>query len=98
MERLLQVPDVASAEAAGPGFVNLRLQPEAFRSLLPVILRAGEAYEPINQTFRLIADTLDMEVGGQLTRPESHLLPYKLSKPMTLKRVESAFLKAGHEV
>lgn len=60
-------------------------------------LRARAAYEPINQTFRLIADTLDMEVGGQLTRPESHLLPYKLSKPMTLKRVESAFLKAGRE-
>jgi len=60
-------------------------------------LRAREAYEPLNQTFRLIADTFDMELGGQLTRPESHLLPYKLSKPMTLKRVESAFFKAGRE-
>jgi len=60
-------------------------------------LRAREAYEPINQTFRLIADSMDMELGGQLTRPESHLLPYKLSKPLTLKRVESAFLTAGRE-
>jgi multimeric flavodoxin WrbA/putative sterol carrier protein len=60
-------------------------------------LRARDAYEPVNQTFRLIADTLDVEMGGQLTRPESHLLPYKLSKPMTLKRIESAFLKAGIE-
>ena len=69
-----------------------------FISITAGALRAREAYEPINQTFRLIADTLDMELGGQLTRPESHLLPYKMSKPMTLKRVESAFLKAGHEV
>ena len=68
-----------------------------FISITVGALRAREAYEPLNQTFRLIADTLDMELGGQLTRPESHLLPYKLSKPMTLKRVESAFLKAGHE-
>ncbi len=68
-----------------------------FISISVGALRAREAYEPLNQTFRLIADTLDMELGGQLTRPESHLLPYKLSKPMTLKRVESAFLKAGHE-
>jgi multimeric flavodoxin WrbA/putative sterol carrier protein len=68
-----------------------------FISITVGALRAREAYEPVNQTFRLIADTLDMELGGQLIRPESHLLPYKLSKPMTLKRVESAFLKAGHE-
>jgi len=60
-------------------------------------LRARVAYEPLNQTFRLIADTLGMELGGQLTRPESHLLPYKLSKPMTIKRVESAFFMAGRE-
>jgi arginyl-tRNA synthetase len=37
-------PEIASAEAAGPGFVNLRLHPEAFRALLPVILASGTAY------------------------------------------------------
>ena len=35
---------VAGAELAGPGFVNLRLHADAWRGLLPVILRAGEAY------------------------------------------------------
>jgi arginyl-tRNA synthetase len=35
---------IAAAEAAGPGFVNLRLDPTAFRALLPGILRAGEAF------------------------------------------------------
>jgi len=37
-------PLVAEAAPAGPGFVNLRLHPDAWRGLLPVILRAGEAY------------------------------------------------------
>ncbi len=37
-------PDVAEASAAGPGFVNLRLRPDAWRSQLPVILREGTAY------------------------------------------------------
>jgi arginyl-tRNA synthetase len=37
-------PEIASAEAAGPGFVNLRLHPDAFRALLPVILASGTAY------------------------------------------------------
>lgn len=68
-----------------------------FISITVGAFRARETYEPLNQTFRLIADTMGMELGGQLTRPESHLLPYKLSKPMTLKRIESAFLRAGHE-
>ena len=39
-----EAPEVAEAAAAGPGFVNLRLEPAAFRALLPGILRAGEAY------------------------------------------------------
>ena len=37
-------PAVAEATAAGPGFVNLRLHPEIWRGLLPVILRAGDSY------------------------------------------------------
>ncbi len=37
-------PEIASAEAAGPGFVNLRLHPSTFRALLPVILASGTAY------------------------------------------------------
>ena len=36
--------DVLSAEPAGPGFVNLRLRPEALRAVLPAILRAGEHF------------------------------------------------------
>jgi len=36
--------DVASAEAAGPGFVNIRLRPATLLAQLPVILQAGGAY------------------------------------------------------
>ncbi len=36
--------EIASAEAAGPGFVNLRLRPAALLGGIPAILRAGEAY------------------------------------------------------
>jgi arginyl-tRNA synthetase len=36
--------DVAAADAAGPGFVNIRLRPAALRAQLPAILRAGEGY------------------------------------------------------
>jgi arginyl-tRNA synthetase len=43
-ERLAAHPLLDSAEAAGPGFVNLRLSPRALLDQLPVILRAGEAY------------------------------------------------------
>ena len=44
VEHLRSAADIESAEAAGPGFVNLRLKPDAFRALLPVILATGEAY------------------------------------------------------
>jgi arginyl-tRNA synthetase len=39
-----EAPDVAEASAAGPGFVNIRLDPSAYRGLVPLILRAGEAF------------------------------------------------------
>jgi arginyl-tRNA synthetase len=42
--RLAAEADVAAAEAAGPGFVNLRLHPAALLAQVPAILLAGEAY------------------------------------------------------
>ncbi len=35
---------VASAVPAGPGFVNITLQPATLRAVLPAVLRAGEAF------------------------------------------------------
>jgi arginyl-tRNA synthetase len=44
VQHLAGGPDIETAEAAGPGFVNLRLRPDSFRALLPLILQAGENY------------------------------------------------------
>ena len=44
VENLRQAPGVIQANAAGPGFINLHLDPALFRSLLPDILHAGIAY------------------------------------------------------
>jgi hypothetical protein len=66
-------------------------------TLVTGALREPEAYRPANETFQLIADSLDLELGGQLTRPESHLLDYPLSKPKTLKTITAAFVQAGRE-
>ena len=41
--RLEQHPEVASAEVAGPGFINLRLAPSVWLAELGAILRAGTA-------------------------------------------------------
>ena len=66
-------------------------------TLVAGALRGAELYRPANEVFQLIADSLDLELGGQLTRPESYLLDYPLSKPKTLKIIETAFIKAGRE-
>ncbi|WP_407051364.1 arginine--tRNA ligase [Methyloraptor flagellatus] len=41
MGELATDPDVAEVEVAGPGFINLRLKPETFATLLGAILNAG---------------------------------------------------------
>jgi arginyl-tRNA synthetase len=43
-EKLSGLPVLASAEPAGPGFVNLRLSADALLGQLPVILTARESY------------------------------------------------------
>src|ERR1700745_3743684 len=42
VQHLAAAPEIATAEVAGPGFVNLRLKPGAFRALLPRILTADK--------------------------------------------------------
>ncbi len=43
-EWLGALPGVTGIDIAGPGFLNLRLQPEIWKRELPLILRAGTAY------------------------------------------------------
>jgi arginyl-tRNA synthetase len=42
--KLEALPPVTSVEVAGPGFINLRLTPDAWRDELKTILREGDAY------------------------------------------------------
>jgi len=42
--KLQALPPVASVEVAGPGFINLRLSPDAWRDELRTIVRDGEEY------------------------------------------------------
>jgi arginyl-tRNA synthetase len=39
-----KLPEYGSAILAGPGFINLRLDPQKYRDQIPTILRAGTAY------------------------------------------------------
>jgi arginyl-tRNA synthetase len=41
---LLRDPDIAEAQAAGPGFINLRLAPPVLRALVPAVLGVGERF------------------------------------------------------
>src|SRR5438874_6039374 len=42
--KLEALPPVISVEIAGPGFINLRLTPDAWRDELRIILNEGDAY------------------------------------------------------
>ena len=42
--KLEKLPGATSVEIAGPGFLNIRLSPDAWRDELEAILREGEAY------------------------------------------------------
>ncbi|MEE3217606.1 MAG: arginine--tRNA ligase [Pseudomonadota bacterium] len=44
VDHLAREPDIAAAEIAGPGFINLRLAPDAWRRELLAIADLGDAY------------------------------------------------------
>src|SRR5258708_1992419 len=62
--------DVAAAEVAGPGFINIRLQPAVFAEVLRVALKQGAVYgrgaakdAPINVEYVSANPTGPMHVG-----------------------------------
>ena len=69
--KLASLPDVAKAEVAGPGFINLVLKPAAWRKVVAAILKEGEAYgraplgngAPINVEYVSANPTGPMHVG-----------------------------------
>lgn len=69
---LSEVPGIASAEVAGPGFVNLRLEASAQGVILADVVRAGPAYgnsttlggQKINLEFVSANPTGPIHIGG----------------------------------
>jgi arginyl-tRNA synthetase len=70
-ETLRGTPGIAGVDIAGPGFINLRLEPEVVRGVLPIVLRAGVAYGdstlgnslPVNVEYVSANPTGPMHVG-----------------------------------
>jgi arginyl-tRNA synthetase len=71
VERLAALPGITSAEAAGPGFVNLRVDPDMLRAVLPVVLRRGIGFgdsrtgggAPVNVEYVSANPTGPMHIG-----------------------------------
>ena len=101
-ERTLPLTRQGFVPSAGGGTRNSTRYPDRWQgkrliSIVTGALRDPSIYQPLNDTFRLLADGLDLDLAGQLTRPESYLLDYPLSKPRTLKKIRVAFVQAGRE-
>src|SRR5271168_3366222 len=70
-EDLAREPDVASAEAAGPGFINIALKPEVYEKVLKTVLIQGQRFGagassaegPVNVEYVSANPTVPMHVG-----------------------------------
>jgi arginyl-tRNA synthetase len=67
--RLTALPQIEFAQAAGPGFVNLRLRASTLQAMLPVILQAGEHYgdSAVGQGRRVNVEYVSANPTGPLT-------------------------------
>ena len=71
VEKLSNMAEVAHADAAGPGFVNLRLHQGVLRAILPAVLRQGIAFgdcttgagHPVNVEYVSANPTGPMHIG-----------------------------------
>ena len=66
--RLEALPPVTSVEIAGPGFINIRLTPDAWRDELRTILREGEEYglSTVGQNERVNVEYVSANPTGPL--------------------------------
>jgi len=60
--------------------------------------KGHENFDAVRSMLSLYTNAVSMELCGELYRPESFLMPFTLAKPMTIKTIEAAFVRAGYEL
>jgi arginyl-tRNA synthetase len=80
-EALAAVPGVRSAEVAGPGFVNLRLEPVARAEIVPQVLAAGDDYGVTDRAGRT-----GVEFDRSQDRAAAHDVQYVHARLVALAR------------
>lgn len=61
-------------------------------------LRSPGNFDGARRSVQLYCRGLGLQLCGELIRPESHLLPFALTRPKTIRQVEIAFERAGLEL
>jgi multimeric flavodoxin WrbA/putative sterol carrier protein len=103
IERLLPWTGPESAPADNGLFRNRIRDPEKWgvKKLAVASACAFKSMDNFNallETCTLIAHSIHMTWIGGILRPESHLLPFTVSKPKTTKIIESALVQCGREL
>lgn len=102
LERTLPLTAAGLDTTAGGLSRNKTRYPEHWQGKKLIFLAVGafrevENFKPFQDTCRLIAEGLAMELGGVLIRPEAHLTGFSRAKPKGIKALETAFVDAGAE-
>jgi multimeric flavodoxin WrbA/putative sterol carrier protein len=72
--------------------------PKKIAAIVVGAFKGEENFSAVRSMFSLYANAMSMELCGEIIRPESYLLQFTLAKPLTVKAIESAFVKAGYEI
>lgn len=72
--------------------------PKKIAAIVVGAFKGDENFSAVRSMFSLYANAMSMELCGELMRPESYLLQFTLAKPLTVKSIEAAFIKAGYEL
>ncbi len=72
--------------------------PKKIAAIVVGAFKGEENFSAVRSMLMLYANAMSMEYCGELIRPESYLLQFTLAKPLTVKSIEAAFVKAGYEL
>ncbi len=102
-ERLLPLTKPHIVDGPGGYCQNELRYPEVWgkKSLVYITAAAFKScdiFDGLTKTFSFLAHGLNMNFGGAICRPESFLLQFHLSKPKTVKIIETALMQSGREL